>query len=528
MNQQQPPRKCCLLVLDGWGHNPASAPEIQDAIVQAVPQAMLRLSRACPSTLLLAHGTHVGLCDDTAMGNSEVGHLTIGAGRVVLQDSVRIRQAFESGSTAPLAQKALAGNCQRVHLLGILSDGNIHGHWRDLLDLAKLAAPLAAEVCLHTVSDGRDTRPTAYLHYLDEIMPRLPPNASVVSVAGRFYTMDRDNREERTALAFSVLTDSKAAAPRPTAGTDGTTAQLRAYLTAQYESGATDEFVQPFCLAGGTIAPGEKVIISNFRVDRVKQIYTKLAAHAELYTMTRVFPNQPAEEVLFERPAVTHTLGDIVEANGLSQARIAETEKQAHVTFFLDGGLYRQRARSAQEILPSPSVATYDHAPAMAAAGVAQAVLAAIDRGTDLICANFANCDMVGHTGNLAATVQAVQAVDREIAAIHRRASDCGYALIVTADHGNAEIMADAHGPVKTHTVNRVPLIIALPENAPPASEPAGESAGELASEAAWGFTELPNASLADVAPTILALLHLPQPEEMTGAPLLPQLTRGK
>ncbi|KAI5192334.1 2,3-bisphosphoglycerate-independent phosphoglycerate mutase [Nematocida sp. AWRm77] len=512
-------KKCCLVVLDGWGYNAEHSPDVKDAIALAHPRTMQKLSRHACSALLYAHGTHVGLATDAMMGNSEVGHLSIGAGRVVVQDSVRIRKAFESGDTQHIVQKALKDRAERIHVLGILSDGNVHGHWKDMLDLARLASKACTQVCVHTVSDGRDTRPQEYLACLEEFVKHLPKNAAAVSVSGRFYAMDRDGRDERTSLAYTALTSPASSSKHSSFDSSACADTLRQYVVSQYALGNTDEFIRPFSVEGCGIEKGEKVLLANFRIDRVKQMYAKLKTHAEVYTMTRVFPDQPERSVLFERPPVCNTLGDVVEEHGLSQARIAETEKQAHVTYFFDGGASKERKKETRHIVPSPRVSTYDTAPGMSAAGVKDAICLEMVKGTDFICANFANPDMVGHTGSLEATIQAVQITDAMVEEVYMQAMHSGYYLVVTADHGNAEIMADSRGPVKSHTTSQVPVIIVSPQDL---SVPPGTHTPPHASDTPWGFAPLPDGSLADVAPTILELLGLPQPSEMTGHSLLP------
>jgi len=512
-------KKCCLLVLDGWGYNETRDPCVKDAIAEANPVQMISLSCRYPSFLLYAHGTYVGLSSDSDMGNSEVGHLTIGAGRAVMQDSVRIRKAFESKDLRWMQQIIFSGEEKTTHILGILSDGNIHGHWKDILDLSILASSNSKRVVIHTVSDGRDTRERAYLEYLEKLAGSLPENAQVGSVCGRYYAMDRDSREERTDLAFRTLTGTLADHPSVSGagasahGDNGsknpTSKEIAKHIEKEYEKNTTDEFITPFCAPGCEIEKGSRLIISNFRVDRVKQIYAKFESYTETYTMTRVHQDQPEKEVIFERPRVTRTLGDVIEENGISQARVAETEKKAHVTFFFDGGENKQRTSETRCIVPSKKVQTHDLAPKMSAEEIKKATCTEMKKSTGFILANFANCDMVGHTGNFGAAVQAVKETDRMVGEIHRAAMENGYALVVTADHGNAEIMEDMHGTVKTHTRNRVPAIIALPKEE------------EMEKKAAWGFSSEGSRTLADIAPTVLEIMGIEKPPEMTGTSLL-------
>ncbi|OAG29727.1 2,3-bisphosphoglycerate-independent phosphoglycerate mutase [Nematocida displodere] len=512
--------KCCLLVLDGWGYNPEERKDVVvDSISDACPKTMTMLSAKYFSTLLKAHGTDVGLSTDAMMGNSEVGHLTIGAGRVVLQDSVRIRKTFEAHQSGRIADQVLGNTLSvgTIHIWGILSDGNIHGHWKDLLDVACLLSPHSQSVYIHTVSDGRDTRPAEYLTYLSEIVKHLPANAQIVSVSGRFYAMDRDKREERTRLACAALTFSSPspspspAQPRPV-DLSGSVSTLEAYVKEQYAQGITDEFILPFCIKGCEIQKGEKLVITNFRVDRVKQIYYSLSAQADVFTMTRVDGSQAENKVLFERPPIQNTLPEVIEAAGLSQARIAETEKAAHVTFFFNGGKDASFQRETRTIIPSKKVDSYDTVPGMSVNEVSKTICQAMEAGTDFIFANIANPDMVGHTGNAKATTVAIGEVDRAVGRIYACALKEKYVLVITADHGNAEIMKDNKGVVKSHTTNPVPIIVV--SDATQRASPPGATS--------WGFVPSPSASLIDVAPTVLTLLGLPIPSDMTGKGLLP------
>ncbi|KAH9386467.1 2,3-bisphosphoglycerate-independent phosphoglycerate mutase [Nematocida major] len=501
-------RKCCLLVLDGYGCNESPEKSIVDGIERASPECINSLSQAYPSTLLYAHGTHVGLASDEMMGNSEVGHLTLGAGRVVLQDSVRIRKTLSSHADE-VVDKVLHEKKECMHILGILSDGGIHGHWLDVLDLSRAAAKKCERVYVHSISDGRDTRPAEYLKYLDMLLAEAPENVWVVSVSGRFYAMDRDKRDERTQMAYSAYTEGSAHTDLPKTRSE-CASRIREHLERSYSEGVTDEFIQPLCLAG-VVKKGETLVISNFRADRARQIYACMDKHADVYTMTRLCPDQRAEKILFHRPEIANTLGDVLESSGKTQARVSETEKQAHVTFFFDGGKDKARKNETREIHPSRKVNGFDEVPEMEAAEISASVRAHMEKGTDFILANFANCDMVGHTGLLEPTIQAVKAVDAEIHKIYLCAKKHNYGLVITADHGNAEIMEDARGVVKSHTVNRVPAITITNYSDRDATAP-GQNA--------FARPPIGEHTLADVAPTVLRIMGLPQPAEMTGTPL--------
>ncbi|KAI5189656.1 2,3-bisphosphoglycerate-independent phosphoglycerate mutase [Nematocida minor] len=503
-------KKCCLVVLDGWGCNETKNEEIVDGISAAGALFIDGLIKRYSSYLLYAHGTHVGLSSDELMGNSEVGHLTIGAGRVVLQDSVRIRKTLESGAEE-IAHRLFRQHRKSVHILGILSDGGIHGHWHDIRDMAVMASKSTDRVYIHTISDGRDTRPSEYLKYFDALVSDLPENVWVASVAGRFYSMDRDKREERTEEAYNeIVCSEERRSTDASLDKEECNSRIREHIDKSYREGITDEFIRPFCITG-RICKNDTVIITNFRVDRIKQIHAKLKGHAEVYSMTRVCNEQENSRVLFVRPEIENTLGDVIEESGLSQVRIAETEKQAHVTFFFDGGKDRTREKESRIIHPSKKVETHDLAPEMQAERIAESVCEEMKEGTDFILANFANCDMVGHTGSLDATVKAVREVDKQIEKIFKTAKECRYSLVITADHGNAEIMADGKGVVKSHSTNRVPAVVI-------AEEAVGSEKGDSGTAA---HTPNEEGTLASIAPTVLELLGLPVPGEMTGVSLV-------
>ncbi|EHY66879.1 2,3-bisphosphoglycerate-independent phosphoglycerate mutase [Nematocida ausubeli] len=513
-------KKCCLVVLDGWGYNEEINPEIKDGIILGKPKYMESLCKTYYSALLYAHGRYVGLLSDESMGNSEVGHLTIGSGRIVQQDSVRIRQTLSSDPLS-LAEKLFLGGTRlpQIHILGILSDGGIHGHWMDIRDMAILVADFCDFVYIHTISDGRDTRPSEYLKYLDLLMESVPENVLVVSVSGRFYSMDRDRREERTEEALSAITNRKNEVPEKMKTESLTRREclenIKRHVNSSYSSGITDEFIVPFCSSHG-IQDGDTVVLTNFRIDRIKQIYNRLNGYGNVYTMTRVCNEQKTEKVLFERPSVNNALGDVIESLGLQQTRIAESEKQAHVTFFFDGGKDVCREHEKRIIHQSQKVDTFDAAPEMMAAAVAESVCSSIASGDDFILANLANCDMVGHTGSLEATMDAVKFVDNEVYRIYCAAKEHGYNLVITADHGNAEIMKDAKGTVKSHTTNRVPVIIIRSTDY---KDELSQGNGQ------FDFVPTKDRALCDVAPTILDLMQQNIPKEMTGTSLLPKCT---
>lgn len=511
--------RCCLVVLDGWGVNERKDEHIVDGIEEASPTCMHRLGNEYLSSLLYAHGTYVGLASDKMMGNSEVGHLTIGAGRRVLQDSVRIRKAFEEKDKAILdtimekVENINSTKSKYIHILGILSDGNIHGHWKDILDLAYLLTDKKYIVYVHTISDGRDTYPSVYLEYLKSISENLPSNSYIASVSGRYYAMDRDKRMDRTNLTYNTLTNASNGAKIQAENTSISQKKnielIEEHVKKMYNKNITDEFLLPYCISGYEIKEKDPVIISNFRVDRVKQIYSKISEYAKIITMTRVFSEQAGNTVLFERPEIEETLGDIIEKAGLSQARIAETEKLAHVTFFFDGGKEKKRQKEDRVIVPSPKAPTYDLVPEMSAAEVTNKIISQIELKTDFILANYANCDMVGHTGNLEATKRAVSFLDHEIDKLSAATLKNDYLLVITADHGNAEIMQNEHGPVKSHSTNRVPCIFV--------------SSDTLLSSKIWEINKKEDKkyTLANIAPTILSLMNISVPDCMNNTSII-------
>ncbi|KAI5125653.1 2,3-bisphosphoglycerate-independent phosphoglycerate mutase [Nematocida parisii] len=505
--------KCCLIVLDGWGYNEAESPDIIDGVLLANPKTMRSLCNTYYSTLLYAHGTYVGLLSDNEMGNSEVGHLTLGSGRVIVQDSVRIRNTL-AGDSSSIAAKLFPSDIDSVYIFGILSDGGIHGHWHNIRDIAIIASKHCKRVYVHSVSDGRDTQPEMYLTYLDAFIESVPDNVWIVSVSGRFYAMDRDKRNERTDAYFNAITTSNTNGSAENIDREKCIEGIRAHIASSYSQGVSDEFIEPVCFAGW-IESTFPVIITNFRADRIRQIYSKFSQYTATYTMTRLYNDQDASRVLFERPSISDALGDIIEEKGMQQVRIAESEKQAHVTFFFDGG--KDKSRKNQQIIihPSKKVSTFDLAPEMEASLVSQSIQDSMAEGIDFILANFANCDMVGHTGLVEPAVAAVKSVDEQIHNIYTAAKKYNYNLIITADHGNAEIMKNKEGVVKSHSRNRVPLIVIQNTLFQDTLVTTGDD---------FVFKSSHNYSLKDVAPTILDIMQIEKPDSMTGQSLIASL----
>jgi 2,3-bisphosphoglycerate-independent phosphoglycerate mutase len=498
-----------LCVLDGWGHREVRE---NNAIRLARTPVLDRLYETCPNALIDTSEQEVGL-PPSQMGNSEVGHMNLGAGRIVTQDLPRIDAAVASGELA--ANPALARFIARlkesggtVHILGLLSPGGVHSHQDHMAALARLVMAAGVPVAVHGFLDGRDTPPRAALGYLRAFQAKAP-GASIVTVIGRYYAMDRDQRWERNALAYRALVE----------GAGEHVPDAAAAIERSYADDIGDEFVKPTAIGGyAGMNDSDGLLMANFRSDRARQILAALLDPgfdgfargrvvrfaAALGIVSYSAALDPLLDTLFEPIELSDTLGEVVAEAGLKQLRIAETEKYAHVTFFLNGGREAEYPGEARIMVPSPRVATYDLKPEMSAVEVTDKLAAAIEGARfDLIVVNYANCDMVGHTGNLNAAIKAVEAVDACIGRLAGAVTAAGGVLLITADHGNAEQMTDpGTGQAHTaHTMNRVPAILV---NAP-----------------SWA-TALDDGRLADVAPTLLALLDLPKPAQMTGRSLIP------
>jgi 2,3-bisphosphoglycerate-independent phosphoglycerate mutase len=516
MNTRSPPRPLVprplvLCILDGWGERPA-APD--NAIESAHAPHWHRLMARWPNARLQASEHHVGL-PDGQMGNSEVGHTNLGAGRVVMQDLPRIDAAIASGELASLPAlrdfiAALKKSGGRAHLLGLMSPGGVHSHQRQIAALGHILAEAGVSVAVHAFLDGRDTPPKSALSFVEEFERDVGglSGLEIATVSGRYFAMDRDQRWDRVENAYRVVAAGKGAAA----------ASAVAAVEAGYARGETDEFVQPTTIGGYRgMRDGDGVLFANFRADRVREIAAALvdpdfagfargrriefAAALGLVEYSAELSHLLA--TLFPPEELTDTFGEIVSKAGLTQLRIAETEKYAHVTFFFNGG--RETVFTGEEriLVPSPRVATYDRQPEMSAPAVTDKVVEAIASGRfDVIVLNYANADMVGHTGQIDAAIAAVEALDRCLGRLAKAIEQAGGTLVVTADHGNAETMRDPQTgePHTAHTLNPVPLVLV---NSPAA-------VGQLA-----------DGRLADVAPTLLALLGLPKPAAMTGHSLI-------
>ena len=500
-------RPVMLVVLDGWGWREERA---DNAVRQAKTPNVDALWTAGPRAFLRTSGLDVGL-PEGQMGNSEVGHLNIGAGRVVMQDLPRIATAIADGSLA--RDPAIARLCETLkgtggtcHLMGLVSPGGVHAHQDHAVALARIVAATGVPVALHAWTDGRDTPPRSGRDDLARLSAALPAGARIATVCGRYYAMDRDNRWERVGRAFGAMVEAEGVR-FPDAD---------AVLADAYGRDVTDEFVDPAVLGDyAGMRDGDGILAFNFRADRIREILdalldpafdgfgrARLPRFAAALGLTQYSAKLDGlMGTVFPPQSLALILGEVVAAAGRTQLRMAETEKYPHVTYFLNGGREEPFAGEERIMVPSPKVATYDLQPEMSAPELTRKAVDAIGTGRfDLVILNFANADMVGHTGSLAAATRAVEAVDTGLGRIVEAVTARGGAVLVTADHGNAELMRDpaTGGPHTAHTTNPVPVFLA---GAPGAT--------------------LHDGRLADLAPTLLALMGLEQPAAMTGRSLL-------
>ena len=504
-----------LAILDGWGFRHDDA---HNAIRAAQTPVMDALWHAYPHTLIEASGGAVGL-PDNQMGNSEVGHLTIGSGRIIRQELVRIGQSVQDGSMAAnpslnaLADRLLASG-KRLHLIGLCSDGGVHSHVEHLGGLLRWAAARGlSEVCVHVITDGRDTAPTNAAQFLARVQELIDQAGvgRITTICGRYWAMDRDNRWERTEKAYRLLTE-------PSEISTLTPAEI---LEASYAENITDEFIEPVRLAPDLFEPDDGLICFNFRPDRVRQLMRALVlpefsgfertwvTPLHVVTFTQYEQGLPVA-VAFPPESVDGLLGQVVSEHGLRQFRTAETEKYPHVTYFMNGGIEQAFPGEDRHLVPSPRVATYDQAPAMSAEKLTETCIAAINKGIySLVVINYANPDMVGHTGQMEATIEAIGTVDRCVGKLMEATNRMGGTLLITADHGNAEVMEGPDGrPWTAHTTNPVPVILVEGEQ----RKLAGHGTNvQLRDEG----------GLADIAPTLLDILGLPKPVRMTGESLI-------
>jgi 2,3-bisphosphoglycerate-independent phosphoglycerate mutase len=510
------PRPAVLCILDGWGFRPDPR---DNAILDAATPNYDRMIATCPQGLIDASETFVGL-PKGQMGNSEVGHMNLGAGRVAVPDLPRIDKAIEDGSLAKNPElKALIAALQKsggaCHLVGLTSPGGVHAHEDHLIALANLIARAGVKVRIHAFLDGRDMPPRSAQECLAKVEAGIEKGLPIefATVGGRYYAMDRDKRWERVSKAYEAMVDAK-----------GETASTpKDAVDKAYAANLDDEFVLPTVIEGFEgMRDGDGLLMFNYRSDRARQILTalldpmfdgfhrrRLVKFADAVGMVEYSAAlNPLLKTLFPPAVIKMGLGETISKAGLKQLRIAETEKYAHVTFFFNGGEEKVFEGEDRILVPSPKVQTYDLKPEMSAPEVTDKLVAAIGSGKyDLIVANYANSDMVGHTGILAAAVKAIETVDKSLGRLMEAVRKAGGVMLVTADHGNAEQMYDevSHQKHTQHTLNRVPALLF---NAPA------------------GVRSLGDGKLADVAPTMLALMGVRQPSEMTGHSLLSQASR--
>jgi len=514
---QSPVSPVVLVILDGWGHREEAD---GNAIKAAHTPVMDSLWDVYPRTLISTSGKAVGL-PEGQMGNSEVGHLNIGAGRVVPQELVRISDAVEEGTL--LSNPALVRLYQTVrqhngklHLVGLCSDGGVHSHLLHLFGLLDMAkAQELTDVCIHAITDGRDTLPTSGVGFVQQLEDYIHQVGvgRIVTISGRYYSMDRDRRWDRTQKAYDLMTQDGEG--------DGRSAVQ--VLKDSYAADVTDEFVLPTRLTSDAVIPGDGIIFFNFRPDRSRQLTQAFVDPAfqgferspiqplEFVTFTQYDAKLPVA-VAFEPQNLNNILGQVVAQHGLRQLRTAETEKYAHVTYFFNGGIEQPFEGEDRELIPSPMVPTYDSAPVMSADQVTAGAITAISKQIySLVVINYANPDMVGHTGNIAATIQAIQTVDHCLGLLLESVGRAGGTAIIIADHGNAETMIDEAGNAWTaHTTNPVPFILVEGEGV---KIPGHGTDVQLRNDG----------RLSDIAPTILDLLKIPQPPEMTGRSMILQ-----
>ncbi|UTS79173.1 2,3-bisphosphoglycerate-independent phosphoglycerate mutase [Phaeobacter piscinae] len=502
------PKPVVLCILDGWGN---ADPGTANAPYLARTPTLDEIAKTCPMARLITHGPDVGL-PSGQMGNSEVGHTNIGAGRVVAMDLGQIDLAIEDGSF--FDNEALQGFIARLketggaaHLIGLVSDGGVHGHVTHILAAVKAIRDAGVPVWLHVMTDGRDVAPKSALDFVTALQGDLAEGACIATVTGRYYAMDRDNRWERVSQAYDAMIHGRGQYEAETAADA---------IKASYARDELDEFVKATVIDGyGGVKAGDGIFCLNFRADRAREILRAMGepgfdafdtgARPELAALLGMVEYSTGHneymQTVFPKRAIINTLGAWVAKQGKRQFRLAETEKYPHVTFFLNGGKEDPEEGEDRAMPKSPKVATYDLQPEMSAPEVTERFVEAIEAGYDLIVTNYANPDMVGHTGDLDAAIKACEAVDQGLAKVVAALKAAGGVMLVTADHGNCEVMVDPDtgGPHTAHTTNLVPVALV--------GGPAG--------------AELRDGRLADLAPTLLQLMNLPKPDEMTGESLL-------
>ena len=484
-------KKVVLVITDGIGFCSKTQ---HNAFFNATKPTYDKLFSNTPHSLIDTFGLSVGL-PEGQMGNSEVGHMSIGSGRVLYQDLVKISLALNENTMRNNdVLKTLLNSSNRLHLIGLMSDGGVHSHIDHFMGIADIAAAQGKEVFLHLITDGRDVSPTSAQKYLQKVESHLNENVKIATLSGRFYSMDRDNRWQRVQKGYDAIVKAQ---PK-------TEKSVYDYIDSSYFQGETDEFIEPTAFEGyDGFLEGDSVLTINFRSDRMREMVTALGdskfdgferkyLNINLATITE-YDKSFTYLVLFRKDAPKNTLAEVIANAGLRQLHTAETEKYAHVTFFLNGGIDEPYENETRVLIPSPDVKTYDMKPEMSADVVADAVLDAMDEEYDFVVVNFANGDMVGHTGDFEAAKIAVTTVDKQLEKIVAKAKEKDYALVITSDHGNCEEMRDMDGNVLTnHTVGKVWCFIE-----------------------ADGVTKVEAGGLNNIAPTILTLMGLDIPSEM-------------
>jgi len=484
-------KKTILVITDGIGY--CSKTEC-NAFYHATKPTYDKLFSNTPHSLISTYGLSVGL-PEGQMGNSEVGHMSMGSGRVLYQDLVKISLSIsENRFKDNEAFKELLSKSPRLHLIGLMSDGGVHSHVDHFMGIAGIAAKEGKEVFLHLITDGRDVSPTSAKKFLEQVEKHLSNNVKIATISGRFYSMDRDNRWDRVQKGYEAIVQAK---PK-------TALSPSLYIDASYVKNETDEFIEPVAFDGyDGMHDGDSVLMINFRSDRMREITTAIGdnnfsafvkPNIKLHVATITeYDKSFAYPVLFKKDSPKNTLSEVISGAGLRQLHTAETEKYAHVTFFFNGGIDEPYENETRVLIPSPNVRTYDEKPQMSAFEVGEVVLKGMDEAYDFIVVNFANGDMVGHTGNFEAAKIAVNAVDTQLGLILQKAKEKDYAVVITSDHGNCEEMMDGEGNVLTnHTVGKVWCFVE-----------------------AEGVSRVEDGGLNNIAPTVLKLMGLEIPKEM-------------
>ena len=484
-------KKTVLIITDGIGHNSSCN---FNAFCNAKKPTYDYLFSNVPYSLIHTYGEYVGLPEDQ-MGNSEVGHMTIGSGRVLYQDLVKIHLAIKNDTLKDnVIVKNTIEKSNNIHLIGLASDGGVHSHIDHIIALAKIAEKKNKKVWLHLITDGRDVAPDCAKIYIEKVINICNENIKIATIGGRYYGMDRDNRWDRVELAYNAIANA----------TPKTKDNILDFIDNSYKNEIFDEFLIPTALDGyDGIKDGDGVIFCNFRSDRARELssvfakndfkeFEKKTLNVQIASMTQYDKNIPIP-VIFEKDNPTNTLAQVISDAGLTQLHTAETEKYAHVTFFFNGGVEEPFLNETRVLIPSPNVATYDLQPQMSAPKVGEAVRLAMKNQTDFIVVNFANGDMVGHTGVYEAAIKAVEAVDYELGLILEEAKKENYNIVLTSDHGNCEMMKDENGNTLTnHTVGDVYCFVIAPN-----------------------VKKVKTGSLNNIAPTVLKLMGLDIPKEM-------------